>query len=234
MEINVKENGEKTAVMVVYEDPKKKNSARGIKIQRAILEGCKQDKVPMVLEYKYLGTWFDTCGRVTKNMSDLIKYTKILKSQFYWFLSRGNIRFNIDSWRIYVLPKILSIPEYVTTKTMERDFETTFKKSFKDWMDLPSSTSTELLYDLIGTTPNKIATFVKGLSGRGFREPLFDIRQKNRWFHADGMYDLIKKIGKWNARCKTHPDKQFNYSHLKEHVGNGMTLQQLQEAQEVA
>lgn len=66
--------------------------------------------VPIVDTYRYLGTRIDTTFSSVPQVTDSNKAIELAFSALYPLLSKKNLKFNINSFICYALPRILLIP----------------------------------------------------------------------------------------------------------------------------
>jgi hypothetical protein len=59
----------------------------------------------------------------------------------YPILARDNLRFNINAFNMYILPRMMSIPLFLENKTRHGDFEKLLRSLFKQWMRIPKMLS---------------------------------------------------------------------------------------------
>ena len=62
--------------------------------------------VPCVNQYKYLGTWLDQNLDPMTHLKALENKMSILSRKFYALRKQGNIKFNINIFKIFILPNI--------------------------------------------------------------------------------------------------------------------------------
>lgn len=76
--------------------------------------------------------------------------------------------------------------------------------------------STECVYLLLGTNPQRIQDFVTSLNTGVKDSSLFDPEwNSNNWKVMDGFYKVIRIIGNYKSYCNTH-SCHFDWKHLVE------------------
>ena len=97
-----------------------------------------------------------------------------LRGAFFPLLSKNRLRFNINCFIVYVLPKILMLPTFISKKTQIENFKKLIRGSFKKWLGIPRSTSTSLVNLLLGTDGDRMHYFITCLGEKKATPNLFN------------------------------------------------------------
>lgn len=73
-------------------------------------------------EYKYLGTWINNTLSSQKALKVVAEQATYTGAALYPILSKNFLRFNINAYTMYVLPKLIAIPLFLENKTRHSDF----------------------------------------------------------------------------------------------------------------
>jgi len=78
--------------------------------------------IPVMPEYKYLGTFIDSKLECTRNVGEIKKSLAITRTKLKPILMRENLRFNIRAFQKYAVPKLLLISYFIKSKDKREIF----------------------------------------------------------------------------------------------------------------
>lgn len=122
MKINIKANGKKTAVMLVYDDGIKKRAAINAGVEGKVDKMVNKLGIPRVNEYKYLGSNLNEMMDASNFIKTVKARAAMVKGSMNYLLTRNNLCFNIRSFQTYILPLLLMIPGFARKKTAIKNF----------------------------------------------------------------------------------------------------------------
>lgn len=97
-----------------------------------------------------------------------------MKGMLYSVLSVGDLEYNIYSYKLYVIPKLLMVPTFLTGKMNTKIFDTVVRKTFKNWLGVGKSLSTKLVYTILGTDPTRMSNFMATNDTLWHKQSLYD------------------------------------------------------------
>lgn len=135
------------------------------KIRGTAKEKLQEVGIPLCATYKYLGTFVGEDMTSLNSIQLVVRNIMIRFEAWRPLLLSRSLRFKVNSFILYALPLLLMVPLMLpngkgSKMAMER-FGKAFRQCAKTWLGLPKSFSTEGLYWLIGTDPEKVTAFVK-------------------------------------------------------------------------
>jgi len=114
------------------------------------------DGVPIVLEYKYLGTFLNFKLTTQTHMEAIRKKSDWIFIRLYPYLAQTSMDARRDMWATLIFPLFHGIFPLMTSETSVSALEKIYgliKKTFKKMLLLPQSTSSEIIYEMIGVNP---------------------------------------------------------------------------------
>ena len=131
---------------------KRKNKLVKVKVKEWVPTTKEIQGVPILSKYKYLGTYFDCKLTLQEQLSFIRKKSCSLLVKLYPYLSNATAGGRKDMWRTMVCPlfSALLVPLYFEkSETHHQQMLRLWRKTFKEFMMIPKSTSTALIDEMI-------------------------------------------------------------------------------------
>lgn len=147
LELGINKEGTKTALLPIYADRMQKRRKDYKKKLQDLNRISGIIGVPIVEQYTYLGARIDEVFSSRPQVIDSNKSIQLAYSALYPLLKRDNLRFNISTFLIYALPRILLILGNVNSKVKKdrEQVEILIKKRFKAWIGMGKGLATQVV-----------------------------------------------------------------------------------------
>ena len=109
--------------------------------------------VPLQAKYKYLGTYLDSKLTMSTQLNFIRKKTNFLFVKLYPYLSNASADSRKDMWRTLIFPlfnAVLTLLRFESSKNHLDNMINLWHYSFKKFMMIPQSTSTDIVDEMIG------------------------------------------------------------------------------------
>ena len=110
-------------------------------------------RVPILSKYKYLGTYFDSKLTFQEQLSFIRRKSSSLFVKLYPYLSNATAGGRKDMWRTMICPlfnALLVLLYFEKSESHHQQMLRLWRKTFKEFMMIPKSTSTALIDEMIG------------------------------------------------------------------------------------
>ena len=199
-----------------------------------IVLGSEYMNYPIVEKYKYLGVWIDEKLNPDTHLESYKPKINYLINRFK-IIPKNSItpRYLINLWTLIIRP----IYDYafciakLRNKTDEKQYMVAELQSFKKLMSLRNTTSNELIKDLIGYDPDKLASKIIRLAelrwnernGIVYQEENMEINYRRKTSNLLVTWNMLWCNNSFFSKCKTH-NTVITPAHIRLlHGGENMT-----------